>query len=141
MRAARRIVAAVALVGLLAVPAAAAKDFRPGDVRLCGARGCVSVDAAATASALGRFIYADGRGTPAVAPRRGAAAYALRFRNGYTAGLVDASGRRFLSFGVICERFRRGVWYRVPAPLAEALREATEPLAPLRVPRRLPRSC
>jgi hypothetical protein len=67
-------------------------------------------------------------------PRMGAAYFQLKFRNDYVTGIV-ATRRldRFLSYGVHLERFKRGVWYRVPARSALELRRLTAGLAPFRL--------
>ena len=60
----------------------------------------------------------------------------LRFSNGYVTGIV-ATARldRWLSYGVYLERFRRDVWYRVPADAARELRRLARGLAPFRLTR------
>jgi hypothetical protein len=86
---------------------------------------------------IGRFYYtASSPPTGVRSPRLGAAAFELRFSNGYATGIV-ATRRldRFLSYGVHLERFRRGTWYRVPAALAAELRRLGAALKPLRVTR------
>jgi len=134
----RGIVAALLAVAALAViPAASAKDFRPGDLRVCNARRCVAITNRAVLPLLGRFYYFD-REAAHVAdrPRLGAPAFELRFRNGYVTGIA-ASARldRFLSYGVDLGRFERGIWYRIPAPIAAELRRLTAGMKPLRVTR------
>jgi hypothetical protein len=123
----RRIVAALIVVaGLLAVPAGLAKDFRPGDLRVCGRDRCVSLVDRALLRRLGSFYYAEGSPPRAPRARLGSPGFVLRFSNGYTS--------------VICERFVYGRWYRFPPRAALALRRVTADLRPLRVPRP-PRSC
>jgi hypothetical protein len=135
---ARGIVAALLAAAALAVtPAATAKEFRPGDLRVCNAKRCVPITKRALMPLLGNFYYGvpDPR-DPRVAPRvrLGAPAFELRFSNGYVTGIV-ASTRldRFLSYGVNLGRFHRGVWYRVPARIAAELRTLTAGMKPLRV--------
>jgi hypothetical protein len=120
---------------LVVIPAATAKDFGPGDLRVCNAHRCVPIVNRAVLPLLGRFYYLDAY-KPRVAPRPrlGAPAFELRFRNGYVTGIA-ASARfdRFLSYGVYLGRFQRGVWYRIPARLAAELRALTVGMKPLRV--------
>jgi hypothetical protein len=131
--------AAAVLLGALAVgvTAAQAKDFRPGDLRVCNAKRCVAIVNPEVVAELGPFYY-YGRPRPrvAMAPRIGAHAFELRFRNGYPTGIA-ATARldRFLSYGVNLERFRRGRWYRLPHAVSVELRRLTAGLAPLRVTR------
>jgi hypothetical protein len=138
--AARWIVAALLAAAALAVtPAATAKEFKPGDLRVCNAHRCVPITNRAVLPLLGDFYYGvrDPR-DPHVAPRPrlGAPAFELRFTNGYVTGIA-ASARldRFLSYGVNTGRFHRGVWYRIPARLAAELRTLTAGMKPLRVTR------
>ena len=133
---ARCIVAALLAAAALAVtPAATAKDFKPGDLRVCNAHRCLPITNRAVLPLLGRFYY-SGAHDPRVAPRvrLGAPAFELRFRNGYATGIVAAVKLdRFLSYGVNLDRFHRGVWYRLPARLASELRVLTAGMKPLRV--------
>jgi hypothetical protein len=132
---ARRVVAAlVAVAALAATPAATAKDFRPGDLRVCNARRCVPITNRAVVNLLGPFYY--GARDPRVAPppRLGARCFELRFTNGYVTGIA-ATARldRFLSYGVNLDRFHRGVWYRIPARISAELRRLTQGMKPLRL--------
>jgi hypothetical protein len=131
-----RFAAILAAAALVVVPGAAAKDFDPGDVRLCNRERCVPIAKPAVLPLLSRFYY--WRGHPAIARpvALGAPAFELRFRNGYATGIV-ATGRldRFLSYGVHLERFQAGVWYVMPTPLADELRRLARGLRPLRVTR------
>jgi hypothetical protein len=134
----RGIVAALlAAAALAAIPAATAKDFGPGDLRVCNAHRCVPITTRAVLPLLGRFYYSDPH-DPRVAPRArlGAPAFELLFRNGYVTGIV-ATARldRFLSYGVYLERFHRGVWYRMPSRVSAELRKLTAGMKPLRVTR------
>jgi hypothetical protein len=125
------------IVVLAAVPAASAKGFEPGDLRVCNAARCKPIMYRPAVTALGAFYYTDPRPPALVArPPLGAAAFELRFDNGYVTGIV-APGRldRFLSYGVNLGRFDAGRWYRVPRKAARQLRRLTEGLAPLRVTR------
>ena len=134
MKAAALVLAAV--VGLLALPSASAKDFGPGDLRVCNSTRCVAIVDPDVLPYLGAFYYS---GSPLARVRRpvlGAQYYELRFRNGYATGIV-ATRRldRFLSYGVHLERFASGTWYAVPRQFSQELRELTATLRPLRVSR------
>jgi hypothetical protein len=126
------------VVALLVTSAATAKEFRPGDLRICGQRICVKITNQPVLNVLGAFYYA-GPDAPmqARSPRLGAKAFELRFRNGYVTGIV-ATARldRFLSYGVYLGRFTPRRWYRFPDRVARELRRLAAPLAPLRVTRR-----
>jgi hypothetical protein len=150
-------VRALTVVGVVAVvvlaPAAIAKDFEPGDLRVCNAERCVAITNRPALAALGAFYYGgacpaaatrDGDCMPnertppraAAAVRLGTPAFELRFRNGYVTGIVaTARFDRFLSYGVNLGWFRRGRWYRVPPAAAAELRRLTAGLEPLRVTR------
>jgi hypothetical protein len=135
---ARGIVAtALAAGALAATPAATAKDFGPGDLRVCNAHRCVPIVNRAVLPLLGRFYYLDSQVPHVVArPRLGTPAFELRFKNGYVTGIAGAAGLdRFLSYGVNTSRFERGIWYRVPARVATELRKLTAGMKPLRLTR------
>jgi hypothetical protein len=137
----RIVVTLIVAVGLLTVPAGLAKDFRPGDLRACGRDRCVRLVDQGLLRSLARYYY--GQGSVERAPRvaLGSPGFVLRFRNGYATGVVaGAELGRFQSYGVICGRFTRGRWYRVPPRVAFALRRVTADLRPMRVPRP-PHSC
>jgi hypothetical protein len=136
MTARRVVVAWLAAAALVAIPAATAKDFKPGDLRVCNARRCVPITNRAVLPLLGAFYYGPRDAHVAAPARLGAPAFELRFTNGYVTGIA-ASARldRFLSYGVNVGRFQRGVWYRIPARLASELRRLTAGLKPLRVTR------
>ena len=117
-------------------PSASAKDFRPGDLRVCNATRCVAIVSPDVLPQLGAFYY-SGRPLARIGrPVLGAPYYELRFRNGYATGIV-ATRRldRFLSYGVHLERFAAGTWYAVPRQLCLELRRLTASLRPLRVTR------
>lgn len=130
------LVALVAVSMLLVLPSASAKDFGPGDIRVCNATRCVPIVKRDVVSQLGPFYYSG----PALArvrkPALGAPYYELRFPNNYVTGIV-ATGRldRFLSYGVHLERFAANTWYAVPRKLSAELRRLTAELRPLRVTR------
>ena len=123
---------------LAAVSAATAKDFEPGDLRICSKQRCVAVTSRPVLKQLATFYY-EGRKSPpsAPAPRLAAPAFELRFTNGYVTGIVATRHLdRFLSYGVYLGRFKQGRWYRFPATVAAELRRLAAPLTPLRVTRR-----
>jgi hypothetical protein len=133
-----RVFALALVLGLTAVPAASAKDFQPGDVRLCGTTRCAHVMDRTAVQALGHFYYATGHPPRAHAVALGARAFELRFRNGYVTGIVaTAKLDRFLSYGVHLERFARGRWYQVPETVAAELRRLAVGLNPLHVTQRM----
>jgi hypothetical protein len=127
---------ALAASMLVAAPGAVAKDFGPGDVRICNAAQCVPVVRESAVALLGPFYYSGRPLVRALPPALGTPYYELRFRNGYATGIV-ATRRldRFLSYGVHLERFRRGTWYRVPPLLAAEFRTLTAGVRPLRLTR------
>lgn len=151
---ARRLVAVfLAATAFLAAPSATAKDFRPGDLLVCNAKRCLPIANRSALKALSVFYYGgacpplatrdgacteDERKPPESAPPAplGAAAFELRFTNGYVTGIV-ATARldRFLSYGVHVGWFERGRWYRAPATAVRELRRLTTRLTPLRVTR------
>ena len=137
-----RVIAAVIVVcGSLAVPAAVAKDFRPGDLRVCGRDRCAPLVDKRLLRVVSAFYYGGGSVTQASRVRVGAPGFVLRYRNGYATGIVaGAKLGRFQSYGVICGRFQRGRWYRFPPRAGLALRRLIADLRPVRVPRP-PRSC
>jgi hypothetical protein len=138
-----RSVTVLAVVALFVAPAAAAKEFEPGDLRVCNSARCVPITDRPALRALGLFYY-TGTARPQTlpTPRLGTSAFELRFRNGYVTGIVG--GRelgRFLSYGVNVGWFRAGRWYRVPDVAANELRRLTAGLKPLLLTRaRLDRS-
>ena len=126
----------VAATALLALPSANAKDFRPGDLRVCNGTRCVAIVNRAVLPQLGSFYY-GGPSPPRVrAPALGAPYYELRFRNGYVTGIVATQRLdRFLSYGVHTGYFDPGSWYAVPRRMSQELRRLTAGLRPLRVTR------
>jgi hypothetical protein len=116
--------------------AAAAKDFQPGDLRLCNSTRCVPVVDRAALAELSGMYYGSGRLRRAIPPALGVACYELRFTNGYVTGIVATSALdRFLSYGVNADRFARGRWYRVPPRAAAMLRRTAASLVPSRLNR------
>jgi hypothetical protein len=124
----------VAACGLLAVPSAAAKDFRPGDLRVCGRHRCISITNRHLLRILSAYYYGAGRAPRAARVPLGAPGFELRFRNGYASGMVATKNLdRFRAYGFYCGRFERGRWYAFPARAAAALRRMAAGLRPLRV--------
>jgi hypothetical protein len=124
----------VAISALLVLPSASAKDFHPGDLRICNSRHCVAVVNPAVLPKLGSFYYSGPSPARARRPKLGTPYYELRFRNGYVTGIV-ATRRldRFLSYGVYLERFARDKWYAVPYRVSSELGRLTVGLRPLRL--------
>jgi hypothetical protein len=135
------VAALIAACGLLAVPAGIAKDFRPGDLRVCGKDRCVPLVDKSLLRVLERYYWGPRPLQRAPGVRLATPGFELRFRNGYATGIVaGAKLGRFQAYGVYCERFERGRWYRFPVGAALALRRLAAHLRPIRV-RPPPRSC
>jgi hypothetical protein len=121
-------------LALVFTSGAAAKNFAPGDLRLCGARHCVAIANQRVLPQLSRFYYCLGSPARMFPPRMGAPYFQLKFRNDYVTGILATRHfDRFLSYGVHLERFKRGVWYRVPARIALELRRLSTALEPFRL--------
>lgn len=126
----------VAAFALAALPSASAKRFEPGDVRICNSARCVAIVERSVLPAL-RSFYGSGPCPARVQrPKLGTPYFELRFRNGYATGIVATKRlNRFLSYGVVLERFAGNVWYAVPGRLSRELRRLTVGLRPLRLSR------
>jgi hypothetical protein len=126
----------LAASALLILPSASAKDFGPGDLRVCNATRCVPIVKREVLPRLGSFYYSGPALRRLPRPPLGVPYYELRFRNGYVTGIV-ATRRldRFLSYGVHLERFARDRWYAVPRSLSDEFRRLTVGLRPLRLTR------
>jgi hypothetical protein len=146
MRRAHVAIVATSASLLLVVPSASAKDFGPGDLRVCNAMRCVPIvnrDVLPVPIVnrdvlpqLGRFYYSGGPLAHVARPPLGTPYFQLRFDNGYVTGIVAARALdRFLSYGVHLERFTRDTWYAVPKRLSAELRRLTAGLRPLRLTR------
>ncbi len=120
----------------LFLPSASAKDFGPGDLRVCNAKRCVPIVNRDVLPQLGSFYYSGPPLARLRKPALGAPYFELRFRNNYVTGIV-ATGRlnRFLSYGVHLERFASDSWYAVPRRFSAELRRLTADLRPLRLNR------
>ena len=124
------------VLAVLLAPSASAKDFGPGDLRVCNATRCVPIVRPEIVPLLGPFYYSGPPPARIGRPALRAPYFELRFRNGYATGIVATRGLdRFLSYGVHLGRFARGTWYAVPPEVAEELRGLTANLRPLRVTR------
>jgi hypothetical protein len=62
-------VAALLVVALTFTAASAAKEFKPGDLRICNGNACVTITDQKLLDALGSFIYMEPQ--PAIVRRRG----------------------------------------------------------------------
>ena len=129
--------ASVAVAALVALPAASAKDFKPGDIRICNSDHCRAVVNRSVLGLLAAFYY-DDRSAPARASRArlGQPYYQLRYPNGYVTGIVATQHLdRFLSYGVFLGRFARYRWYEIPTRASHEFRRLTVGLRPLRLTR------
>ena len=123
----------IAVLALLVLPAASAKSFEPGDLRVCNRTHCVAVGNRAALAQLGSF-YGGPSSPCACKPKLGAAYYELRFRTGYVTGIVATRHLdRFLSYGVNLGRFAKDRWYAVPHDVSGEFRRLTVGLRPLRL--------
>jgi hypothetical protein len=119
---------------LFVLPSAAAKEFRPGDLRVCNAKHCVAIMNTAALSKIGAFYYGSYGLTRVGRPALRVPYYELRFRNGYATGIVATQHLdRFLSYGVNTGRFEPRRWYSVPRRASAELRRLTRNLRPLRL--------
>ena len=121
---------------------AAAKDFGPGDARVCDGAGCEPIMDRAAARELASFLYAGPEPESVWRPRPGSSSFELRLRNGRKLG--DVGGRwlnRMRVPTLNCDRFSGRGWYRLPSDLARELRALTDgrPAMPLGPPPR--RTC
>jgi hypothetical protein len=123
------IAAAGVLVGAGTAPA---KEIKPGDIQLCNLRHCRPVSSRTLLARLGALYYDAGGPSTAREPAMGSPVYYLRFRSGYTTGIVaGADLDRFLSYGVNEDRFVQGTWYRLPGAAAAALKRLARGMKPI----------
>jgi hypothetical protein len=125
----------VVVAALVALPAASAKDFKPGDVRICNSDHCRAVVNNKVLALLAAFYYRR-RSPPArvARPQFGQPYYELRYRNGYVTGIVATQRLdRFLSYGVFLGRFTRYRWYEIPAAASREFRRLAVGLRPMRL--------
>ena len=126
----------VAAPALLLLPSASAKDFGPGDLRVCNAKRCIPIVKRDVLPLIGAFYYSGPPLKRLPVPALGTPYYELRFPNGYATGIVATRTLdRFLSYGVHLERFANEQWYRMTPGLARELRRLTVGLRPLRLSR------
>jgi len=135
MKAAKVALPVVVVAVVVLVPAAAAKDFKPGDLRVCAASRCAPMKNQRALDAVSAFYYGRVKPTRARSPRPGAPYVELRFRNGYVTG-VAAGPRfdRFLSFGVNLDQFAARTWYVIPVRAAAEIRRLAANLRPPPLP-------
>jgi hypothetical protein len=119
----------------LSAVSAAAKEFPPGSLMICGAKHCLTVTDPAQSRAFSSLLWGDGRVRRAPTPRLGSPIYQLRFENGPAGAIINARAIRV--HGLRCGRFQRGKWYRLPP----ALRGVTAGLEPKRLRASIPPSC
>jgi hypothetical protein len=119
---------------LLVAGAAAAKEFPPGELMVCGATHC-RVVTDAHSHALSHLLWGDRPVVRVSTPPVGSPIYQLRFKTGPVGAIMSRTAIRV--HGLNCGRFQRGKWYRLP----HELRGMTEGLGPKRLRRSVPRSC
>jgi hypothetical protein len=125
----------------LAVGGAGAKDFHPGDFRVCNAVKCTAVFDRGALKVLSRFYYGDTRVRRITAPPKRAPTFRLKLEGAVVGVASTTRLDRVLVYGLNCGRFKRAIWYRLPDRAAMALRRVTFGLVPLRGPGRIPPSC
>ena len=133
---------AVAFLVLASAAVALAKDFAPGDIRLCGTDRCAAVMDPDVANEFADFIYGEDHVRVVRPPRANEPAFELKTSDGLAMGRV--SGKRLnraLVYGLYCGRFKRGRWYLVPPRIASELRRLAHRLHAERAGRRIPPSC
>jgi hypothetical protein len=130
------LITALGISALLIAPSAVAKDFRPGDVRVCNETRCIPILERSMVPQLTSFYYTGPRPVRRARPALGTPYYELRYRGGYVTGIV-ATWRlnRFLTYGVHDGRFDENAWYAVPHRISLELRRLTDGLRPLRLTR------
>jgi len=125
---------AIAAAAFLAVPGAVAKDFRPGDLLVCGRTQCVPIMNRSVLRVLSSYYWGPRRLVRAGPVRRGAPGFELRFGDDYASGMVASTWlNRFRAYGINCGHFMRGRWYRFPPRAVTEIRRLTAGLLPLRV--------
>ena len=126
--------ALLALSALVFVAGAAAKEFPPGSLRVCGATQC-RVVTDAQSRAFSALLWGDRPVTRAPVPKVGSPIYQLRVEGGPLGAVISATAIRV--HGLHCARFARGRWYRLPPSLVGV----AFGLEPRRLRASLPRSC
>ncbi len=128
-----RLAVPATLAVLVVAGSAAAKDIRPGDLRICNGAKCVAIFDRVALKRFGAFYYGAGTVATAPAPARGAPAFRLKLGTSIVGVAATRRLDRVLVYGLNCGRFERGVWYRLPRRAASALRRVTVGLVPQRV--------
>ena len=124
----------LAACALVVPPSVSAKDFKPGDLRVCNKTRCVAIVKRAVLPNLGSFYFTGPCPARLRGPKLGAPYFELRLRNGYATGIVATKRLdRFLSYGVNEQRFAQDGWYAVPRILSRHLLRLTSGLRPMRV--------
>lgn len=126
---------AVLATVVISATSASAKEIRPGDLLLCGARHCRAVTQPAQARGFASFLWGAGPTHRAPTPRGGSPFFQLRWTSGPVAAALTRTAIRV--YGLNCGRFRRGRWYVLP----RGLRGLTAGLEPKRLRAPVPRSC
>lgn len=129
-----RIVGALAAISIVVPVATWAKEFPPGDLRICGAKHCRTVTAAQSRG-FSDLLWGDRPVARAPTPRVGSPVFQLRFKDGPVGAIITATSIRVA--GLNCGRFQRGKWYRLP----RRLRGLTRGLEPRRLRAYVPPSC
>jgi hypothetical protein len=130
-----RILGAVVAISLVSSAAVWAKEIRPGDLQICGARHCRAVKRPADARAFSALLWGDGRVARSPTPRVGSPVFELRFDDGPAGAIINGTAIRV--HGLNCGRFERDKWYRLPA----RLRSLTRGIKPRQLAANVPRSC
>lgn len=123
------------MLSLVVGAAAWAKEIRPGELLICGAKHCRTVKEPSQARAFSELLWGDRPVARAHTPPVGSPVFQVRFRDGPAGAIVSATAIRVA--GLNCGRFQRGNWYRLPAKLGGL----TRGLEPRRLARRVPHSC
>jgi hypothetical protein len=132
------LVALLVLVLSQVASARTMKQFRPGDLRVCGVHRCVAIRSLRVLDAYNNFYF--GRPLPrrVAGPKKGSLYLRLVHRDGFVAGIAAGSRfNSFLSFGVNLGRFAARRWYVVPAPVAAELRRLALQLSPGKLTRKI----
>lgn len=132
------IAAFAAVVTLIVVfaPAASAKLFGSGDLRVCASGRCLPITSRPVLNEISVFYYGSASPVVAKSPNVRAPYVELQFRDGYVTGVASGSRfDRFLSFGVNVGHFAAGTWYAIPNRVAAELRRLASRLRPKALPR------
>jgi hypothetical protein len=125
----------IVAISLMVCAAAWAKDIRPGELRICGAKHCRVVKDPSQARAFSALLWGSRPVVRAPTPPVGSPVYQLRFKDGPAGAIINATAIRV--HGLNCGRFRRGKWYQLP----RSLRGLTRGLEPRALGPRVPPSC